>query len=174
MQTRIAQVIDALIARSLALPDTFRAPDDQSASESLITVWDGPQFRSGEDYGRSAHLIIGFGGPDPEAQEPAADTQLSAGPSASAVRPRDEVLSINCRAVMDSAESAKEARDRALAVIDAVASICRSDPSLGIDASATIGGVIVRAWVTAGTLLQYLESGYTAEWEFTVTVRTRV
>jgi|SRR6187549_766700 len=173
MQTRVAQVIDALVERCTALP-TFRGSDELTYDPDLVTVWDGPGFRAGEDYSKGAHLIVGFGGPDPEAQEAAATTEISAGPMAASIRPRDEVLSINCRAVLDSGETAKIARDGALAVIEAVAEVCRIAPDLGIDASATIGGVKVRAWVTAGTMLQYLQSGYTCEWSFTVTVSTRV
>jgi hypothetical protein len=173
MQTRTAQVIDALV-ELCAAEATFRRPSEVTYDSTLITVWDGPEFRSGQDYGGGGHLVIGFGGDDPEAQEAAASTELSAGPMAASVRPRDEELTINCRAVQDHGETPKRARDGALAVIDAVALVCRSAPDLGIDASATIGGVTVRAWVTAGTMLQYLQAGYTCEWSFTVTVRTRV
>lgn len=173
METRVAQVIDFLVS-GLAANASFRRPDDETYGPDLITVWDGPEFRSSEDHSKSAHVVIGYGGDDPEALEPSAATELVAGPLAAMVRPRDETLTVSCRSICDSGETPKIARDTALAGIEAVANLCRSDPSLGIDASATIGGVVVRAWVTAGTLLQYLEAGYTAEWEFTVTVRTRV
>jgi hypothetical protein len=173
IETRINQVLDMLVARTAALA-ACRRPDDTISTEGLITIWDGPEWRSYDDHIQGAHVVIGYGGDDPEALTPAAVTALKAGPMAGAVRPRDEEGTITCRAVFDRADSAKLARDGALAALVMVADLCRSDPSLTIDASATVGGVVVRCWVTAGTLLQYLQAGYTAEYEFTVTFKTRV
>lgn len=175
METRTAQVIDALIALSAAITGYRLADEYTGPDPSWVTVWDGPAIRGQDDNSDGAgHLIIGYSGDDPEALQPAAQTTIGPGPMASTVRPRDEVGTIVCRAVFDCADTPKQARDAALAILTAVANLCRSDPTLGINASATVGGVIVRCWVTAGTLLQYQVNGYTAEWEFTVTFKTRV
>lgn len=158
----------------MALQTGFRLQDTVTYTPELTTIWDGQQIRDSDDNAQGGHLIIGYSGTDPEALTAAGSTQLSSAVMAGPVRPRDEIGTITCRAVYDRGATQKEARDKATAIMVAVGSVCRSDPTLGIDASATIGGVIVRAWVTAGTLLQYLQNSYTAEWEFTVTFKGRV
>lgn len=173
METRVAQVIDVLVAGTRALPG-FRYWSDVTTAAGLTTVFDGAEHRATDDHAEGSLLIVGWPGDDADAVELAATTSLSSGPIAATNRPRDEVGTVQCKAISQNKETQKQARDGALAVITAVASFCRADPSLGIQTSDTIGGVRTIAWVTAGTLAQYLRSGYVAEWDFTVTFKTRV
>lgn len=171
-QTRVPQVIDALIALGRALPG-HRAPDG-TTSGKLVTVYDGPEIRATDDAADDAWVVIGWSGTGAEDLEPAAQSNLSRGPIAATNRPRNEVVTINCLASVRRGESAKLARDMVSAELDAFAGICRGDPSLGINTAGTIGGVRTIAYVTAGTLTQYLLDGYVAEWNFTVTYDARV
>jgi hypothetical protein len=172
-QTRTAQVIDALIAGVRALPG-HRAPDGTVSGADLVTVYDGPEIRSTDDAIDESWVVIGWSGSGPDDLNPAAQVNLSRGPIAATNRPRNEVVTISCLASARRGESTKAARDLVTAELDAVAGLLRSDPSLGINTAGTIGGVRTIAYVTAGTLSQYLLDGYVAEWEFTVTYESRV
>jgi hypothetical protein len=59
-------------------------------------------------------------------------------------------------------------------MLETLAGVCRSDPSLGIDGSATIGGYKMLARVTAGNFTQQLVNGYECWWAFTIDYSTRV
>lgn len=172
IQTRTAQVIDALVAGTRALAG-HRAPDG-TASGKLVTVYDGPEIRSTDDAVDDAWLVIGWSGSGADDLEPAAQVIQSRGPIAATNRPRNEVVTVNCLASVRRGESAKLARDLATAELGVVAELLRADPSLGINTAGTIGGVRTIAFVTAGTLTQYLLDGYVAEWSFTVTYDSRV
>lgn len=173
LQTRAAQLIDALIARMAAQP-AYRLNDTRTTTDGLTTVWDGPEWQSSEDHAPGAHLIIGYSGDSGNAVSPALTLAQSHAPLDASVRSRDEVISLVCRGVYDGAETPKLARDGALVTINDVAEQCRLDQTLGIDASGTVGGVLVRCFVTTGSMVQYARSGFTCDWEFTVTGRTRV
>lgn len=173
LQTRTAQLIDALIARMAAQPG-YRLNDSRTTTAGMTTIWDGPEFRTSEDKAPGAHLIVGYSGDSATAVSAAATVAQTHAPIDAAVRSRDEVVTLVCRGVYDAAETPKLARDGALTTINDVAEQCRLDQTLGIDASATVGGVLVRCFVTAGSMIQYLNNGFTCDWEFTVTCRTRV
>ena len=170
---RAGQVIDRLLVLARALPG-HRDPNGTTSTDGLVTVYDGPEIRATDDAIDQTFVVIGWSGADPDALEPAASSNWVAGPIAATTRPRDETTVIACKVISQRGELMKAARDAAIAELEAVAGICRSDPSLGIDTSATIGGVRTLAWVTAGTMLQYDERGYVCEIEFTVTYQTRV
>lgn len=173
METRVGQVIDAVIAK-LAITSGFRLNGDTNSTTGLITVFDGAEIRATDDAIDQVLLVIGYPGDNPDELEPAAQIALSSGPIASTSRPRDEQTSIACKAISHRAESQKDARDAGLAALVAVAMMCRADPSLGINTSGTIGGVRTLAWVTAGQLTQYLHNGYVAELDFTISYQSRV
>jgi len=173
METRLAQVMDRLVELARALPG-HRGPTDYTTADDLITVYDGPEIRATDDRAPGGHLVIGWPGDSADTVTAAGSTSVEAGPIASTARPRDEVGTIICRAIQDQAGTAKDARDGALAQIASVAALCRSDPSLGLNTSDTIGGVRTITFVTAGDLYQYLSGGYTCEWEFSITYKTRV
>lgn len=172
-QTRAAQLADRLVAL-MGAQTGYRLNSALSTTTGLTTVWDGPEFRESEDHAPGAHLIVGYSGDSADGVSPAITVTQAPGPIAAIVRPRDEMVSVICRAVYDMAETPKLARDGALVPINDVAEQCRLDQTLGIDASATVGGVLVRCFVTVGSMVQYMRNGYTCEWEFTVTARTRV
>jgi hypothetical protein len=173
METRVAQVIDRILVLGRAASG-HRAPGDTSPTPGLVTVYDGPEVRSTDDAIDQTFVVIGWSGDDDEALEIAARMVLTSGPIAATNRPRDEITTITCKVVSHRAESVAEARNAALAEVVVFAAICRSDPSLGINTADTIGGVRTLAWVTAGTLTQYLSKGYVAEFEFTISYQTRV
>ncbi|WP_460021748.1 hypothetical protein, partial [Kineosporia succinea] len=123
---------------------------------------------------RGRHLIIGWSG-DRGSPSPAADTDWVAGSIARDVRPRDETTRLVCLGTAQWADSPKAARDQALQLVSAVAGICRTDPSLGIDTSATVGGHRTLTYVTGGSLTQSaVQEGFTASQLFTITYKTRV
>lgn len=173
MQTRVAQVIDRLVVLARALPN-HRGPEDQTGAVGVTTVFDGPEIRSTDDLSDGAMLIIGYPGDNPDELVAAANSTITYGPIAATNRPRDEVGTIICRAISQRAETAADARNGALAEVEAVAAICRADPSLALNTADTIGGVRTITFVTAGDMFQYLDRGYTCEWEFSVTFKTRV
>jgi len=170
---RLSQLIDQILVLARALPG-HRAPDGTSSTAGLVTVYDGPEIRSTDDAIDTTWLVIGWSGDDLDQLEEAATSTWTSGPIAAIVRPRDETTTVNCKAVSQRAETMKAARDGAVAEVEAVAQLCRNDPSLGIDTSATIGGVRTLAWVTAGSVVQYLDKGYVCEIDFTVSYNTRV
>jgi hypothetical protein len=170
LQARWGQVIDAVVEQCRALPG-YRGPE---STDSGTTVWDGPEFQASEDHAQGEHLIIGWPG-NIDATTPAANSTWTTGPIASTVRPRDETTTIACVAIAQHGSTPKESRDLANTVLADVATLLRTNPSLNIDASATIGGVLIIAYVTAGTMSQYLgPSGYTTTIEFTLTYSGRV
>jgi hypothetical protein len=172
-QFRIGQVIDQLLVLSRALSG-HRDPDGTDSTAGLVTVYDGPQVRSTDDAIDSTFLVIGYGGDGPDDISTAGSGRWSSGPIAGTVRPRSEVASVSCKIVSHRGESPKLARDAALAELNAVAGICRSDPSLGIDTSSTIGGVRTLAYVTGGQMVQYLRRGFVCEITFDITYDARV
>lgn len=172
-ETRLEQVIDQLVLLTRALPD-HRGPADQTTALNQTTVFDGPEVRTTDDVSDGASLIIGWGGESADEVTVAGSSTIARGPIAAQTRPADEIGTIVCRAVYQNAETAKLARDGALATLTAVAALCRATPDLGINTSGTIGGVRTLAFVTAGDLYQYLDRGYVAIREFTVTFKTRV
>jgi hypothetical protein len=137
-ETRVAQVIDALIAR-LGGTAGFRLNGDSNSAADLVTVFDGAEIRSTDDSIDQVLLVIGWAGDNPDETEPAATIALSSGPIAATNRPRDEITSISCKVMSHRASTQKEARDAGLAALTAVAKVLRSDPSLGINTSDTIG-----------------------------------
>lgn len=173
METRVGQVIDAVIAK-LAATTGFRLYGDSNSTADLVTVFDGAEIRATDDNIDQVLLVIGWAGDDPEQTSAAADIALTTGPIAATNRPRDEQTSIACKVMSHRAGTQKEARDAGLATLVAVAKVCRADPSLGINTSDTIGGVRTLAWVTAGQLTQYLHNGYVAELDFTISYQSRV
>lgn len=172
-QFRTGQVIDALV--SICRGTTgHRAPGATLSTLGLVTVYDGPELFSTDDAIDDTLLIIGWSGESSDQLSTTARGSFRTGPIAATVRPRDEATTIACKAISQRAETAKQARDAAIAELAVVAGVCRSDPSLGINTSATIGGVRLLAFVTAGTLTQYQDKGYVAEIDFDVTYSTRV
>lgn len=172
-ETRVAQVIDRLIAGMRATAG-FRGPADASTVAGLVTVYDSSEVWTTDDRDGQNLLVIGYTGPDPDDQTPSAETSFSRGPIAIPARPRDEAGIVHCRAICDGADTPQLARNGAMATIEAVSAFCRTDPSLGLNTSGTVGGVRTIAYVTAGDLLQYLSRGHTAEWAFDVSFSTRV
>jgi hypothetical protein len=172
IQHRVGQVIDALVDGLRTTPG-FRGPDDAGLAPEC-TVWDGPEWNISEDHADGGHLVIGWGGGDPDSVTPSADTDWQAGPIAAATRARDETTQLVCTAVAQRHDSPKEARDEAISILTAVAAYCRADPSLGLDMSETIGGVLASTYVTGGTLSQWVDRGFNAQMTFTVTYRARV
>jgi hypothetical protein len=173
METRIAQIIDRLVTLSAALPG-YRMADAETTASNTTAVWDGPEVRSSDDASDGSELVIGWSGPSADEALASASSSIKAGPMAGPNRPREEEGFVNCLAIGQNAPTPKAARDAALQVVEDVAELCRSTPDLGIDTSGTIGGVLTRAYVTAGDLVQYLQDGYVAEWQFTVNFKTRV
>jgi hypothetical protein len=172
-ETRVAQVMDALVT-GMRLVTGFRAPTDASTVAGLTTVFDSSELWTTDDRDGQSILVIGYAGDDPEDDIPIAQTSLSAGPIAISARPRDEVATIACRAIVDGRETPKLARDAAMATIAAVSLFCRTDPSLGINTADAVGGVRTITYVTAGDLLAYAHEGHTCEWAFTVSFKSRV
>jgi hypothetical protein len=172
-QTRVAQVIDRLLVLSRALPN-HRAPTGTVSTSGLVTVYDGPEVRSTDDAIDQTIVVVGWSGEDDDDLAVPATLTLTAGPIAATNRPRDEQGTINCKVISHRADSVANARDAVVAEVVAFAELCRVDPSLGINTSDTIGGVRTLAWVTAGSLVQYLSKGYVAEMDFTVSYSTRV
>jgi hypothetical protein len=173
IQSRAAQVVDAVLALTRAQTG-YRSPSSTGYSESAVTVFDGPEFLSTDDYADGGSLIVGFSGLDDTESTVAGTVTLNTGPIAASVRPRDEQGSINCMAISPRRDTPKQARDSALAMLETLAGVCRSDPSLGIDGSATIGGYKMLARVTAGNFTQQLVNGYECWWAFTIDYSTRV
>jgi hypothetical protein len=175
---RVGQVIDRLLVLTRALAG-HRDPNGTMSTDGLVTVYDGPEVRSTDDAIDSTLLIIGWSGDDTDALEEAASSSWTSGPiaatsSGTPIRPRDETTTVSCKVISQRAETMKAARDGAITELEAVAQLCRNDPSLGIDTSATIGGVRTLAWVTAGSMVQYLDAGYVCELDFTVSYNARV
>jgi hypothetical protein len=170
---RVGQVIDRLLVLTRALPG-HRDPNGTTSTDGLVTVYDGPEVRSTDDAIDNTLLVIGWSGTDTDALEEAASSSWTSGPIASTVRPRDETTIVACKVISQRGDSPKAARDGAVAEVEALAQLCRNDPSLGIDTSATIGGVRTLAWVTAGSVVQYLDAGYVCEIDVTVSYNTRV
>lgn len=173
METRIGQVTDKVLTLVRALPN-HRGPSDTVSTPGLVTVYDGPEVNSTDDQIDNTFVVIGWSGTNHDDLETMGRISLRAGPIAAANRPRDETTTIQCLVSSGRGETMKAARDAALAELEAVAALLRSDPSLGLDTSATIGGRRVYAWVTAGDLTEYLAKGYTADIGFTITYTARV
>jgi hypothetical protein len=173
METRLAQVIDQLVALTRALPN-HRGPDDQTTADDVSTVYDGPEMRATDDLANGGHLVIGWSGDSPDEVVAAGSSTITRGPMAATVHPANEIGTVNCRAIFQRGETPKLARDGALAEITAVAQLCRATPDLGINTSGTIGGVRTVASVTIGEMYQYLDRGNVCLWDFSVTFETRV
>jgi hypothetical protein len=172
-QQRVVQVIDALIARTSALPG-YRLPGSVGQFGSTTTVYDGPQFTSTDDIEPGGFLVIGWSGADSDHLEPAAESSWVSGPIAGSVHPRDETTTITCMAIAQRAESVRDARVAAFQQLSDVAAVCRADTSLGINTADVIGGVNTLCYVAAGQLIQYALNGYVAELGFSVTYQARV
>jgi hypothetical protein len=172
-QTRVAQVIDRLLVLGRALPN-HRSPTGLTSTAGLVTVFDGPEIRSTDDAIDQTLVVVGWSGDDDDNLSEAATISLTSGPIAATNRPRDEATTINCKVISQRADSSSAARNAVVAEVEAFAGLCTTDPSLGISTSDTIGGVRTLAWVTAGSLVQYLSKGYVAEMDFTVSYSTRV
>lgn len=175
-ETRVGQVIDQVLALSRALSG-HRAPTGTDSTDGLVTVYDGPEVRTTDDAIDNTFVVIATGGEVNDERRVSAVISLTSGPIASTVRPRDEITQIQCVAVAQRYETMKLARDAAIAEVAVFAALCRSGvngPNLGIDTSATVGGVRLLAWVTAGQLVQYTDRGFSAEMDFTISYSTRV
>lgn len=168
-QTRVDQVIDRLVELAAGQAGYIRY--GQPGADEII-VFDGPEWSETDD--PCDALVVGWSGGDDDAATPAATSNQTAGPIAAGNRPRDEVGTVLCRAIAQTKDSPKAARDAAKAIVVTLAGLCRADPSLALNTSDTIGGVRTIAYVTTGDLVQYNSRGYVAEWEFTITFLTRV
>jgi hypothetical protein len=172
-QLRIGQVIDALVGLA-GTATGYRLPQDVTSADGMVTVFDGPEIRSTDDAVLDGGLlVIGWSGSGGDDVQDGASAVLAGRVIASTVHARDETSAIVCMAIYQSAGTPKEARDGVIGIFGTVANLCRTDPTLGLS-PATFGGIRVKVEVTAGTLTQYLDAGYNAEFQFTITYNTRV
>lgn len=170
-ETRLGQVIDALV-NGLGATTGFR-PSFSEEYATATTVWDGPEWQVVEDHGAGGNVVIGYSGPR-GARSASATSTWAAGPIAGTNRPREEVTQVNCFATAQRHGTPRGARNEAIAIVSAVAAFCRSDPSLGINTSGTIGGVSTLTSLTAGSIVQFADRGFTCEIDFTITYKARV
>jgi len=148
-QDRLSQVIDALLALSIAQVG-YRSSSDTASADNAVTVWDGPDILGSDDYqGSIGLLVVGYCGPDVDQLQPSGSVQLGTGPIASTAHPRDEITTVSMLGVSQNQDTAKAARDACYAIVSMVAALCRADPSLGINSADTIGGVRTSAFVTS-------------------------
>lgn len=172
-QLRIGQVIDALVGLA-GTASGYRLPGDVTSAAGMVTVYDGPQIRSTDDAVMDGGLlVIGWSGSGGDDVQDAATSTLAGRVIAASVHARDETTQVACMAIYQSGATPKEARDGVVAIFGVVANLCRTNPTLGVT-PATFGGIRVKVEVTAGTLTQYLDAGYNASLQFTVTYETRV
>lgn len=172
-ESRVVAVIDALISKASALPG-YRLLTSAGLDINYTTVFDGPEVTDTDDAAAGGLLVIGWSGNDAEQLERAASSNWTTGPMAASNHPRDEVTVISCRGIVQKGETVRAARVAVYQIMADVATICRADPSLGINTADTIGGVRTLCFVTAGELMQYQLDGFVAELAFTVTYQARV
>lgn len=150
----VPAIIDALVAAATsALPG--------------VTVTDG----QGVTGNTNAVLMIGVNSPDITVPATAANSQ-QAPATYSTNRTRDETGDVYCTAVAwNGNNDQKQARDDAFALAEAVADLCRTNPSLGLSA----GGYVVCGYGGTGQLDQDQDdSGATASLVFSVAFRARI
>lgn len=152
--TVIPVLIDALVTQATtALPN--------------VNVFDG--YGVTDDPGD--FLMVGVEDPDATDSASSADSSQSAA-TMGTPRTRDETGSISCVALSWNGNAdQKAARDAVFAITEAVASLCRSNPSLGVAA----GGLVVTGFGADQRLLQNQdENGTEAAVIFTISFRARI
>lgn len=133
-------VLDALVTLARA----SAGHRDPEARLSGVPVFDGPQYGITADRA-GTWLAIGWSG-EPDAPEDAGDGEQTIATIGNADRTRDDGGEIRCRAVSQSGDRAamKAARDAAFAEMALLETICRTNPTLGLDPSwmrrATVSG----------------------------------
>jgi hypothetical protein len=170
-QFRLIQILGVIVPGMQAQAG-YRGPLTVG-SDTAVTVWDGPEIRSSDDYALGGHLIIGWSGDSLDEVTPAGAAQLTQGPIAATNRPRNETGAINCRAIAQQGETALDTRVAAGQIVSDVAAYLRSDPSMGIDTADTIGGVRSMAYVTDLSITQYQRNGFTVEIDFVISYGAR-
>lgn len=111
----IPALIDALVVAARAALPSVRVFDG-------VGVTDDP----------GDFLMVGVDDPDTEGHAFAAESQQEFGPMGT-TRPRDERGQVTCAAFSwNGSSDPKAARDAAYASVEALASACRTNPSLGV------------------------------------------
>lgn len=171
LQSRVADVIDYVVKTMRATPG-YRAPSDTTVG---IPVFDGPELYFHEDGTVQSYLVIGYA--DDDGGSAVSESEFAQGPMGPQ-HSRDETVTITCCAcgyVGDASDgSVSTVRRIALNIMADVANLCRANPSLGLDVSGVVGGVLTRAFVTAGTMTVYPNNGAVCDWMFTITAVARV
>lgn len=124
-------VLDALVALARA----SAGHRDPEALVSGIPVFDGPQYGITSDRA-GTWLAIGWSG-EPDSPEDAGDGEQAIATIGNAARSRDDDGEIVCRAVSQSGDRTgiKIARDAVFAEMALLETICRTNPTLGLDPS---------------------------------------
>lgn len=149
----IPDIIDALFAAATAaLPN--------------VTVSDG----TGVTDQVGDFLMIGVDDPDQQGASSSAESDQSAA-TLGTTRPRDETGTVTCAALSSNGDGdQKRARDAAFAMAAAVATICRTDPSLALAYTS-----LVTDYGTGQRLMQnQYEDGVEAILVFSVRFRARI
>lgn len=172
LQTRVPGVIDTVVTGMRATTG-YRTPGDTGTG---FPVFDGPELYLHELPNTVGYLVIGYVD-DPSEPSPSSESMFAQGPMGPQ-HSRDETATISCLASASHGDaddgSASAIRALTVGIMGDVANYCRINPSLGLDTSGVVGGIRTRAFVTAGTMFQYLNGGVVCDWVFTITYQARV
>lgn len=150
-----------------ALVDGMRARPgyrDWRTRGSEIPVYDGPEVEDGDDRPGTL-LVVGYGGELDDAIDDSAGGEVSVR-AMSPASPKEEVGEVECLAVVASGDKdVRGVRAAAVAVMDDVDDLLRSDPRLGIPTDAR--GQIIHVQLIQWRLQQYSDEGAIAELRFT-------
>lgn len=161
--TRWAEVVDALV-ETMRSTSGFRAP---SAAGSGIPVYDSVEVDGQEERPIGTYLVVAYPGDVDSPTEGGRSTQTP-GPMGT-TRPMDEDGSVELVAVVQTGDhdGVSAVRAAAVAVMAAVESALRSDP--------TLGGVVYWCLPEGGSSFkQYLADGIVVEVAFAVNYYARV
>lgn len=166
-------VIDALVG---ALRDRtgWRAPTDQDAAASQVTVFDGPEvLLSGDPVG--SFVVIGYGGESVFEPGDEGDDSSRGDVSVRAIAttsPKDEESTIDCLAVFQSGDlSVSAARTAVMDIAAGVDTTLRTDPKIGVAVSGN--GQLFWTQVTGWALRTYIRGGIVAELRFSLSFKAR-
>lgn len=163
---RLPAVLDALVALARAEP----GHRDPESATSGVPVFDGPQYGITSDR-LTTWLAIGWSG-DPDSPEDAAEAGQTIGTIGSAARTRDELGEIRCRAVSQTGDRAapKATRDAVFAEMAVMETICRTNPTLGLDPSWMRRATIANRY----SIRQENKAGPVCTLDFVIEFRTRI
>lgn len=172
--TLVDTFTDALVT-ALRATTGFRSPTDADDG-SGITVFDGPEVLEREDSIRT-YVVIGYGGElDLESGQPSDDSSSGDVSFRAIARtyPKEEKSDVECLVVYWTGDTGVAAcRSAARAAADAVETVVREDPTIGIAVQAD-GAQLHWSLVTKWSMRTYLNAGTVTEIRFTLSYYARI